>query len=288
MHSNSNSLQNKCTLNVESATLNVEPATLNVELATLNVEPHSLKCPTCYKTFRRKRYLAVHEKVCTHLMNKHECSKCHLVCASSSALSHHKVRCKENNTLHTCHNKYENMDPLDSKSGYSVQQHANTINNHNNTYIIEFPSEGDPDYKFIRDHLKKLEYYFGKVQPDVGFRKYVNAFLERAENRMIYKSNPNTKYCKVYRNGQWEIELDKDAMPVLTNQLSISALEDINDYRDKVQRTKLDIANILRYLEDVNTENDANSNYKDAEERIKLIIINMSKRWGLPAIIPET
>lgn len=101
---------------------------------------------------------------------------------------------------------------------------------------------------------------------------------------MIYKANPNTKYCKVHRDGKWEFELDKDAMPIVTNQLSISALEDVHEYREKIKRTRIDIATILRYLEDINTENDENDNYKDAEERICLIIINMSQRWGLPTV----
>lgn len=80
------------------------------------------------------------------------------------------------------------------------------------------------------------------------------------------------------------MELDKDAMPIITNQLSISALEDVHSYRDKVKRTRFDIERMLKYLDDVNTENDMNDNYADAVDRIRLIIINMSQRWGLPSI----
>jgi hypothetical protein len=293
-------------LNVESGALNIESGSLNIESSALNIESHDanveshcdahVKCPSCYKTFKHVRYLHAHESVCSHVQHKHECKCCHKVCASASALCHHKKYCKgltqENfkEPMTTHETPEESMSSQNITQTNHIHAHAvqngNTIINNHNTYLLGFPDEYDSDFKYVKDHINHplLEKYWKGRRPEIGFRMYANAILERTENRNIYKSNPNTKYCKVYRDNQWEMELDKDAMPIVTNQLSIAALEDVHQYREKIKRTRIDVATILRYLEDINTENDENDNYKDAEDRIRLIIINMSQRWGLPTL----
>ena len=275
-------------INIETSdALNVESSALNVEPGCMNVDTDGIQCPTCYKVFKHKRYMHVHSKVCSRVSKKHECRNCHKVCSSASALSHHKEFCKALQDPGTSSQGSGLANPTHNTNNIRAHsvQNAQVINN-NNTFIINYPEEGDADFEFKGDHIThpRIEKIWGKVRPDVGFRKYAHAMLERTENRMIYKNNPNTKYCKVHRDGVWEMELDKDALPVLTNQLSIAALGHVNDYRERIKRTRIDVATILRYLEDINTENDENDNYTDAEERIKLVIINMSQRWGLPTI----
>ena len=106
--------------------------------------------------------------------------------------------------------------------------------------------------------------------------------MQRPENRMIYKKNPNTKHCKIRSEDEWEYVLDEDAFPVLTFHMTCAALEDTHKYKKMSKRPKIDIASLLKYLDDVNTENDENPNYKIAVERLKLNIINLSQRYKIP------
>lgn len=288
-------------INTDTTCINVDTNDITIDTNDINVDTqgtHRIKCPDCYKTFKCGRNLQLHIPKCSKRTFRFQCRECMQILGSSSALCHHRRFCKGKSsdnenitkdcnivTQATAQEQPSHISNTTNHIQAHAVQNANTINNHN-TYILGFPDECDPDFKYVKDHINhpQLEKYWKGRRPEIGFRMYANAILERRENRNIYKSNPNTKYCKVLRDDQWEMELDKDAMPIVTNQLSIAALEDVHQYREKIKRTRIDVATILRYLEDINTENDENDNYKDAEDRIRLIIINMSQRWGLPTL----
>jgi hypothetical protein len=131
--------------------------------------------------------------------------------------------------------------------------------------------------------MGRFETLIGNHKPAVGFARYTGALMERPENRLIYKRNPNTKYCKIHNNDQWEYVLDEDAFPVLTFHMTCAALEDTHEYKKIAKQPKINIASLLRYLDDVNTENDMNPNYALAVERLKLQIINLSQAHKIPS-----
>lgn len=130
--------------------------------------------------------------------------------------------------------------------------------------------------------MGRFEKIIGNHKPAISFSKYMGAMLERPENRILYKTNPNTKHCKVHTDGKWEYVLDDDAFPVLTFHMTCAALEDTHNYKKMTKRPKIDIVSLLEYLDDVNTENDENDNHRNTLERLKLQIINLSQSYKIP------
>ena len=122
---------------------------------------------------------------------------------------------------------------------------------------------------------------FKKRNPRDGFVKYSSSILERPENRIVFKTNPHTRFSKISHNGEYvHYGLDEDVFPVVTHHLSVSAIQDVHEYKD-TKRLKFDIQDVLRYLDDVNT-NDEGANYKYIVDRLKLIIVNLSNTFGIP------
>jgi hypothetical protein len=168
--------------------------------------------------------------------------------------------------------------------------HMNIVNNqtqvnNQNQVILNFPNGiDDQQFAFLKDHISmnRFEKLMSNNKPAVGFARYTGAIMERPENRIIYKTNPNTKYCKVHNDENWEYVLDEDAFPVLTFHMTCAALEDTHAYKKMKKPPKIDIMSLLRYLDDVNTENDDNPNYQAAVERLKLQIINLSQAHKIP------
>lgn len=238
-------------------------------------------CPICTKTFSNRYTLERHMRnnSCRHSLS---CPKCNKEFASYSTKSRHVKNCNvilpieetNNSPLTVTHNVTNN-----------VIENQTIIQTQNNTYILNFPKGvEDEQFSFIRDHITmgKFEQLMGNQKPAVCFSRYAGAIMQRPENRMIYKRNPNTKHCKVHNEDMWEYVLDEDAFPVLTFHMSCAALEDTHKYKKMTKRPKIDIASLLMYLDDVNTENDENPNYKHALERVKLNIINLSQRHKIP------
>ena len=179
----------------------------------------------------------------------------------------------------------QNNTNIDTQN--NIQQQNNT---YNQTVIINFPENMEDDnFKLLKDHmtvpcLEKL--FSNKYKPKQGFARYTSALLERAENRNVYKTGPNTKYSRVQRDGQWMYELDEDVYPLLTYHLSIAALDDINSNKKALKsRGKIDYMDIAKCLDDINTENDDNDNYSYALEKLKIAVMNFSERFRLPTAV---
>jgi hypothetical protein len=185
---------------------------------------------------------------------------------------------------------YDGNNPITTNCNNNITNNSGDVNvtnigNQNNTIIMNFPNGiEDQEFAFLKDHIStgRFESLIANKKPEIGFSRYVGALLERPENRVIYKTNPNVKNCKIHNDGQWEYVLDKDAFPVLTFHMSCAALEDTHKYKTISKRPKIDIVSLLQYLDDVNTENDENENYKEAIERVKLLIVNLSQRVKVP------
>jgi hypothetical protein len=169
----------------------------------------------------------------------------------------------------------------------NIQSQTNT---YNQTVIINFPeSMDDDDFKLLRDHMTvpHLEKIFSnKFKPKQGFARYTNALLERPENRNVYKPGPNTKYSRVWKDGNWVYELDEDVYPLLTYHMTIAALDDINTNKKALtSRGRIDYIDIAKCLDDINTENDENDNYSYALEKLKVAVMNFSERFRLPTSV---
>ena len=67
---------------------------------------------------------------------------------------------------------------------------------------------------------------------------------------------------------------------MLTWQMTCAALQCTHDYKKKIKLLHTDVKKILRYLDDVNTENDDDEpTFKDAVARIQAMVLNLTKQW---------
>jgi hypothetical protein len=162
----------------------------------------------------------------------------------------------------------------------TVQQNVQTMNN----IILAFPNGiEDTNFSFIKDHI--TEQVFAKLlrdnkQPDIAFAKYVDKLLEDKRNRVIKKTNPNVSYCNIHKgDNEWELAYDKDALNVFTHHTTCATLEDIDAYKKKLRSLRVDFETIRQYVDDVNTQNDMNDNYHDTLQRLRLMIINLTRKW---------
>lgn len=222
---------------------------------------------------------------CTKQTCEFECTKCHTVLSCAAALSRHKATCAHSPTnttspsvSNTIHGNQNNTNIQQQTIGQ--QNNVQTMNN----LILAFPSGvEDTDFAFIKDHI--TEQVFAKLfnnstKPDVAFARYVGKLMEDKRNRIIKKSNPNVNYCNIHTgDNEWELAYDKDALPVFTHHATCATLEDIGSYKKKLRALRVDVDKIHRYIDDVNTQNDMNTNYQDTIQRLRLMIINLTKKW---------
>jgi hypothetical protein len=246
---------------------------------------HNFKCDKCYKCYTLQTSLNRHYKSCKGIQNSLECEICHKIYSSRFTLSHHRKTCKNNQLI--IKEKLQNNDSIPITT--NIQTQNNNIQTQNNTNtqnitinVLKFPEDGD-EFDFLSDHIDKETFkkLWDNVKPEIGFRKFSHAILDRPENRIVRKTGGNTKYSKIHQgNNEWELALDKDVYPMLTFQMSCAALQCTHDYKKKVKLIRTDIQKILKYLDDVNTENDDDEPYfKDAVERIQTMVFNMTKQW---------
>jgi hypothetical protein len=299
--------ENQEIINIPQQKVNYLQQEVNLEQQNVSEIPQKgkeFKCTQCYKEFDKKWILTRHLPKCSGKSHPCECVHCHKILSSKSSLSQHKQICSKNSQLilHQQQNTDKNL-PEVSVQNINTQQNIETQNNTviqnqtNNVTInvLKFPEEGD-EFDFLCDHITKEMYkkIWDQTKPEIGFRKFVNAILERPENRIVKKNNPNVNYSKIHQGeDKWELAHDEDVFPLLTHQMSCAALQCSHEYKKQMYFMRTDIKRVLQYLDDVNTENDDNVNYfREAAQRIRLMVVNLTKRWeenlAATAIPPTT
>jgi hypothetical protein len=278
--------------NVEQLPQNVEQLPQNVERLPQNVErPH--KCTTCYKAFARKDSLKRHMQHCKNTPTPNVCTMCEESFPSRSALSHHKKKCDgtpKKQDLATATGTQDLTSPTSSSHSNSIvgsQVQAHTVNVGSTVnYILNFPEHmSDEKFAYVKDHItqNRLEQLFHRnIKPKQGFARYTHAVLERPENRNAYKTSPNNKYTRIWKDGRWVYELDEDVYNLLVYHMSLAALEDIHNYKEANRKMKIDFQAVAQCLDDINTENDENDNHSYALEKLKVSVLNFSERFRLP------
>jgi len=82
-------------------------------------------------------------------------------------------------------------------------------------------------------------------------------------------------------NGEWELAYDEDVLPLITHHMTTAALQKTQEIKKDVEKMR-DLYHKLEpfkdYVFDINTDNESKA-YTDTIYRIKLIIINMTKKW---------
>jgi hypothetical protein len=277
------------TNSVTGAETNTKPAT-NTESATC-----TFKCLTCYMIYKTSTSLQRHQSRCKNILNSLQCCVCKKYYSSSSSLSHHRRKCKEEEAVKS--NVQNTTSTINASTTSTINASTTSTINASTTSIINASATGsnitvlelpdsinDEAFEFKKDHItsQHIETMFGtRSKFEIGLTLYARDILKRQENRVVYKSNPNIKYCKVLRNGTWEYALDKDALYILSFYMSCAAYRDVSDYVEKYKSQKkgikINAKTVLEYLTDINEESDRNHNFKTFIERLRLVVINISE-----------
>jgi len=274
-------------VNIENPNVNIQSPNVNIENPNVNINDMDVKCNVCNKVFSSRCNMLKHQRLnrCRGECQQFECPKCNITYSCRQSKSRHMKTC---NITQQAITTEPTIQQTTNNVNIGQQNNVNGNQINNTTYVLNFPNGiDDTQFSFVKDHITtgRFEKLIGDYSPAMGFSRYASALMERPENRVIHKTSPNTKHSKVNNNGTWEYVLDEDAFPVLTFHMSCAALEDTHSYKEKIKRPKIDIESLLRYLDDVNTENDENPNYKLAVERLKLNIINLSQRHKIPLYV---
>lgn len=244
------------------------------EIITLN----DLQCKDCLRIYASKYTFDRHLGKCTKIAANFECQKCKDVFASKKSLANH-------NRLNTCKSKEiattsntQNVGQMNVNNG-SIQ----TQNNNNTTVnLLVFPNDGDDTFDFSLEHIQDavMKRFINQRRPSVGFEMFIDKILENPTNKIIYKTNPNTKYSKIHKgNNQFEFAADTKVLPVLTHHMTTAALQKVNAMKPKpiFRGIREKAQEFVQYIDEVNT-NDESREYTETLETIKLILVNMFLR----------
>ena len=263
---------------------------------------NSLVCNNCNKTFARKWNLKEHHKRCKGIVSL-ACEYCKKVLSCTKSKNRHLKTCKikkeiDSRALSNKYNDDNSNIQNDNNSSSISQQTADTINNNiqqnnttnnttiNNNYVLTFPDNGDNKFEFNIDHITNtiMKNLLKKVQdPYYKFNNFFDKLMDEPSNRIIKKTSPNTSYSQIHKgDGNWELGYDKDIYKTLTHHVTVAAFDKIDNIKKDVKLAKElyhNLMNFATYVEQVNEMDYDSSDYNDITSRIKLIIINLSKRW---------
>lgn len=264
---------------------NLERHIGTVHIEQPNILSQVYKCPHCYVVCASKRNLNLHIQGCKHLDDPQQCPKCRKIFASRSSKSRHIKICQATSqeivvaSDATHGSSITTQNNINTQNNTQIQTQNNNCVTNNNIVVLKFP-DVDEDFDFLRDHITaaKFQKLFDCSRPEIGFRRFSAAILDREENRIIKKIDAKANHSMIHKgDGEWDLDLDKDVFQRLAFDLSVCALGAYNDNKQKARLVKTSTDRIFKYLDAVNTENDPE--YTEAVQRLKLIVVNMTKKW---------
>ena len=250
------------------------------------------RCKKCDKCLYAKWYLTKHMEKCKGIRDKYSCEYCHKTFThDTSRFKHYKI-CKSKKEIDS-----KSLVPVTDTPQAISQQVASTINNvsgdqnNNNTQnnivnILTFPQSGDKNFDFVCDQITKATMKAllnASSTPFIGFNKFIGTVMENPQNRIVHKTNPNSTYSKIHvGDGKWEFAHDDDVFPVITHHMTTAALSKVNEMKDDMKLVKelyLKLEPFRNHITDVNEMDYESSEYKNILQRIKLILVNLTRKW---------
>ena len=249
------------------------------------------KCLKCYKCFDRNWSLKRHMETCKGLIDRKSCEYClKKFNNEKTRFGHYKICLAKKERDSTALVPSSTNNPSNTS-----QQVASTINNvggnQNNTQnnivnILTFPQSGDKNFDFVCDQITKATMKAllnTSSTPFIGFNKFIGTVLENPQNRIVHKTNPNSTYSKIHvGDGKWEFAHDDDVFPVITHHMTTAALSKVNEIREDMKLVKelyLKLEPFKTHITDVNEMDYESSEYKNILQRIKLILVNLTRKW---------
>uniref|UniRef100_A0A6C0CS99 C2H2-type domain-containing protein n=1 Tax=viral metagenome TaxID=1070528 RepID=A0A6C0CS99_9ZZZZ len=288
IHNNIGNIHNN-TGNIHNNTGNV-PNNNGNEIDIQNDKEY--RCKKCDKCLYAKWYLTKHMEKCKGIRDKYSCEYCHKTFThDTSRFKHYKI-CKTKKEIDS-----KSLVPVTDTPTAISQQVASTINNvsgdqnNNNTQnnivnILTFPQSGDKNFDFVCDQITKATMKAllnASSTPFIGFNKFIGTVMENPQNRIVHKTNPNSTYSKIHvGDGKWEFAHDDDVFPVITHHMTTAALSKVNEMKDDMKLVKelyLKLEPFRNHITDVNEMEYESSEYKNILQRIKLILVNLTRKW---------
>jgi len=258
----------------------------NKQICNLHVL-HENQCEKCEKILSSKQNFNNHIKKCIGKINILECKICKEVFTLHQAKYRHQKKCNIKAEEEAKEKEKIMAQTIYNINNNNINNSTNTTNSHNiNINLLTFPKEGEnnENFKFLSDHIDAKEFrrIWDQQKPEIGFRKFMHALLNRAENRIVHKTNLNTKHSEIHiGDNKWETALDRNVYPTLMHEVSCTALEHSQEYKKKkLTLSKISIEKILKYLDIINKESDDMGNrFTDAMDNIEVIVYNITKNW---------
>ena len=251
----------------------------------------SHKCIKCTKQFSRQWCLIRHSEKCQGIKDPYSCEYCHkMFTHDNSRFKHYKI-CKTKKEIDS-----KSLVPVTDTPPNVSQQVASTINNiqnqqnNNNTQnivnILTFPQSGNNNFDFVCDQITKATMKAllnASSTPFVGFNKFIGTVLENPQNRIVHKTNPNSTYSKIHvGDGKWEFAHDDDVFHVITHHMTTAALGKVNEIKEDMKLVRelyLKLEPFKNHVTSVNEMDYDSAEYKTILQRIKLILVNLTRKW---------
>ena len=255
------------------------------------IDNNYYRCNGCLKIYSCLRNIKQHLDKCKKEKMQIQCEDCLKYFASNSSLSHHKKICKGYPLVCIPQDepKKENGTTIHNQTNIQSQT-AETINNvgtQNNTInILSFPQEGDKNFDFICDKISNAvmkNLLQSSNTSSIGFNRFIKTVMDNPQNRLLHKTNPNTIYSKIHvGDNNWDYAHDDDVYPLLTHHMTTAALQKAKELKEDIQIVK-EIYNklepFIKHVREINEMDYESDEYKSILLRIKLIIVNLTRKW---------
>lgn len=293
------------TNSVDESTCSVEESTCSIDNSHAHIEANHqdryikmdnnyYQCIECLKIYTTLRNVKNHLDKCKKEKLQIQCGDCLKYFSSQSSLSHHKKACKGYPLICIPINTEEQSlkeNKITIQNQTNIQnQTADTINNvgtqNNVINILTFPQEGDKSFDFICDKITNTimkNVLQSSNTSSIGFNRFIKTVMDNPKNRLLHKTNPNTSYSKIHvGDGNWDFAHDDDVYPLLTHHMTTAALQKAKELKDDIQIVNFlynKLEPFIKHVREINEMDYESEEYKSILLRIKLIIVNLTRKW---------
>lgn len=263
------STENGCTSTEKGCTLN----SIHDNGAT-----KSYVCVKCERSFHCDYYLKVHKETCNGVRKNH-CEKCNQQFANKHSLCRHRKVCKGETAISVNAPIVNNITTTNNNNVTNNNNNNITVVNTINSptiNVLTFPDDDDGTFDFVTSNITQaiMKKCVSSYKAEVGFNRFMGAILQHPENKFVMKSNPNVNYSKIHvGDGKWILAPDGDVYPIMTHHMTTAAIAKLNEFKKSL---KFMCDSFQSYVNTINTDDECKQ-YQDTIQRLKLMVVNMTK-----------